>query len=77
MSKRYRFERMNLLRSPGFPAPPFGTLTDFSPQLNILYGPNGVGKSTLIRAMRALLSKSDCGRAIDAEATVMQRLLLQ
>ena len=70
MDRRYRFERMDLLRSPGFPAPPFGTLTDFSPQLNILYGPNGIGKSTLIRAMRALLSKSDGGRAIDAEATV-------
>jgi len=70
MDKRYRFERMLLSRSPGFPSPPFGTLDGFSSGLNILFGPNGIGKSSLIRAMRALLTQTENGRLIDAEATV-------
>ncbi|HOQ95374.1 MAG TPA: ATP-binding protein, partial [Sphaerochaeta sp.] len=70
MGKRYRFERMHLSRSPGFRSPPFGTLDSFSPGLNILYGPNGIGKSSLIRAMRALLTKTKDGSFIDAEAIV-------
>ena len=70
MGKRYRFERMHLSRSPGFRSPPFGELDSFSPGLNILYGPNGIGKSSLIRAMRALLTKTKDGSFIDAEAIV-------
>ena len=70
MGTRYRFERMHLSRSPGFRSPPFGTLDSFSPGLNILYGPNGIGKSSLIRAMRALLTKTKDGSFIDAEAIV-------
>ena len=70
MDRRYRFERMHLLRSPGFSSPPFGTLDGFSSGLNILYGPNGIGKSTLIRAMRALLAQTVDGHLMDSEATV-------
>ncbi len=70
MDRRYRFDRVHLIRSPGFPAPPFGIITGFSPALNILYGPNGIGKSTLIRAMRSLLSPTPSARTIDAEATL-------
>ena len=70
MGTRYRFERMHLSRSPGFRSPPFGELDTFSPGLNIFYGPNGIGKSSLIRAMRALLHKTKDGDFIDAEAIV-------
>lgn len=68
MSDHFRFTTMNLIRSPGFDAPPFGVIDSFSKGLNIITGPNGVGKSSLIRAMAALLHSRSIHTKVEARA---------
>ena len=46
---------ITIARAPGFGANQFPVIEEFSDSLNIIYGPNGVGKSTLLRNLRALI----------------------
>jgi exonuclease SbcC len=66
--RRYQFKSLKLHRSPGFPSDPFGRFDGFAQGLNILYGPNGVGKTTLVRLMRALLYQTKESASFEGEA---------
>ena len=48
------FERIHVRRMPGTEPPGF-EVRDLSPGVNIVHGPNGVGKTTLARALLAVL----------------------
>ncbi len=48
-----KLTRITLRRMPGLPEP--FTVDDIGPGLNVIVGPNGVGKSSTMRALRALL----------------------
>ena len=55
MKQRYSLSSITIARAPGFGANQFPVIEEFSDSLNIIYGPNGVGKSTLLRNLRALI----------------------
>jgi energy-coupling factor transporter ATP-binding protein EcfA2 len=55
------FRRIEIRRMPGFPSGGF-TVEDLCPGVNIIYGPNASGKTTLSRAIQRLLRVRD-GRA--------------
>ena len=52
------FEKIEIIRAPGFERGGF-TVDDLSPGVNVIYGPNASGKTTLTRAMRRLLQPDD------------------
>ena len=53
-SRRLAFERLAVRRMPGFEGGGF-SLTDLSPGVNVIHGPNASGKTTAARAIRTLL----------------------
>lgn len=55
MPKSYCFKEIDIEQSPGFPRGKFPPVTDLSESLNIIWGPNGVGKTTLANSMRSVL----------------------
>ncbi|MGE4584565.1 MAG: AAA family ATPase [Sphaerochaeta sp.] len=68
MNRILRFTRFSLLKAPGFGSHFFPTLT-FPPHgLQIIYGPNGVGKTTLMRSLRSLLATTGEEQDLEAEA---------
>ncbi|MFA5545381.1 MAG: AAA family ATPase [Sphaerochaetaceae bacterium] len=54
MGKKYWIEQITIERTPGFPKG-FPPIEKFSDALNVIWGPNGVGKTTLANALRSLL----------------------
>ena len=54
MRRPLTFEQVRVRRAPGFERDGF-TVPDLSPAITIVYGPNGVGKSTTARAIERLL----------------------
>ncbi len=55
MSKKLFFRRLEIHRFPGFrPAEGF-SLDGFIPEVNVIYGPNGSGKTTIARVLLSLL----------------------
>ena len=68
MKKQLQFTSFSLFRAPGFPSHTFPDLLNLHTGLNVVYGPNGVGKSTLVRTMRSLLFSSDTQKHLEAEA---------
>ncbi|MDY0290020.1 MAG: hypothetical protein RBR15_14440 [Sphaerochaeta sp.] len=55
MKKKFWLKRIQLHKSPGFEAGTFPPVDDLGEHLNVIWGPNAVGKSTLTRAMRSLI----------------------
>ncbi|HKL56936.1 MAG TPA: ATP-binding protein, partial [Sphaerochaeta sp.] len=55
MKKKFWLERIQLHKSPGFEAGTFPPVEELGEHLNVIWGPNAVGKSTLMRAMRSLI----------------------
>ncbi|MFA7396269.1 MAG: AAA family ATPase [Sphaerochaetaceae bacterium] len=56
MSKdQYTIQEITIERSKGFTAGAFPHIKEFSPSLNVIWGPNGIGKTTLARALRSLV----------------------
>ncbi len=53
-NKYLTFSRININRAPGF-SPPGFSVEGFKPQINIIYGPNAVGKTTIARALSYLI----------------------
>lgn len=49
------FEQVEVVRMPGFPSGKGFTVSGLCPGVNILYGPNASGKTTLCRAIQLLL----------------------
>ena len=68
----YRFTRFTLSKAPGFLVRSFGDLTALHPGLNILTGANGVGKTTIIKALWSLLFTPAKHPSLEADA-VLQR----
>jgi uncharacterized protein YhaN len=68
----YRFTRFTLSKAPGFLVRSFGDLTALHPGLNILTGANGVGKTTIIKALWSLLYTPAKHPLLEAEG-VLQR----
>lgn len=69
-SKAYRFTRFTLLKAPGFSVRSFGEFNDLHPGLTIFTGANGVGKTTIIRAMWSLLFTPEKHPGLEAEGVV-------
>ncbi len=59
MAKRYWIEDITIRRAPGFPERTFQPVKGLSPQLNVIWGPNGIGKTTLAKSMRSVLWERD------------------
>ncbi|MFW6269187.1 MAG: ATP-binding protein, partial [Bacillota bacterium] len=48
------FENVNIIKAPGFTPPGF-MVENLNPGINLIYGPNAAGKTTLARAFNYLL----------------------
>ncbi len=59
MKQRYSLSSITIARAPGFGANQFPVIEKFGDSLNIIYGPNGIGKSTLLRNLRALIYRHE------------------
>ena len=70
MSKKFWLKKITLHKSPGFASGSFPPVARLGQHLNVLWGPNGVGKSTLTRAMRALIWNTKSSGALEAEGTL-------
>jgi uncharacterized protein YhaN len=70
MSNKFWFKKVRLHRTPGFAAGEFPPLEELSEGLNVVWGPNGVGKSSLSRSMSALLWDRSEKKEIEAEGTL-------
>lgn len=68
MGKAYRFVRIHLAKAPAFTSQAFPPIGDLGEHLNILHGPNGVGKTTLVRTLRSLIAKTEFQADYEAEA---------
>ena len=66
----YRFTRFTLSKAPGFLVRSFGDLAALHPGLNILTGANGVGKTTIIKALWSLLFTPAKHPSLEAEAVL-------
>ena len=70
MSKKFWLKKITLHKSPGFASGSFPPVARLGQHLNVLWGPNGVGKSSLTRAMRALIWNTKSSGALEAEGTL-------
>ena len=70
MSKRVWLKNITLRKSPGFDLGAFPPIKKIGKYLNIVWGPNAVGKSTLSRAMRFLIWKCPNSDSVEADATM-------
>ncbi len=70
MRQRYWLKRITLRKSPGFAQDTFPPVEDLGEHLNVIWGPNAVGKSSLSRAMRALIWEKTANAAVEAEAVL-------
>ncbi len=59
MGKRYWIKDISIRRAPGFTERTFHPVENLSPQLNVIWGPNGIGKTTLAKSMRSALWERD------------------
>ncbi|MCH2572942.1 MAG: ATP-binding protein, partial [Planctomycetes bacterium] len=65
MSEAIHFTGIEIRRMPGFPDGGL-TVEGFSAGINVVYGPNASGKSTLARAMQRVLRQQAPGRQTDS-----------
>ncbi len=72
MSRKFWLKSIRLHKSPGFEAGTFPPVQDLGEHLNIIWGPNGVGKSTLTRAMRSLIWKGKTGKDVEASGVLLE-----
>ncbi len=67
MNKRAWLKNITIKQSPGFTLGEFPPLGKLGSSLNVIWGPNAVGKSTLSRAMRSLIWETVQSKEIIAE----------
>lgn len=70
MKERVWLKNITLRKSPGFDLGSFPPIKKLGKYLNIVWGPNAVGKSTLSRAMRFLIWKCPNSDSVEADATI-------
>jgi len=70
MSSSYRFVNIHIDKAPSFFSQTFPPIEALGEHLNILHGPNGVGKTTLVRTLRSLIAKTEFQNDYEAEASV-------
>ncbi len=70
MNNSYYLQDISLIQSPGFGPSSFPRIENLGPSLNVIWGPNAIGKSTLSRAMRAILWNTPSGKHIIATGTL-------
>ncbi|AEV28700.1 hypothetical protein SpiGrapes_0874 [Sphaerochaeta pleomorpha str. Grapes] len=70
MSKKLWIKEAVLHRTPGFGVGTFPPIRDFSEGLNVVWGPNGVGKSSLSRGLCSLLWDKQAASSVEAEGTL-------
>jgi energy-coupling factor transporter ATP-binding protein EcfA2 len=68
--KRIWIKGAKLQRSPGFQLGEFPSIDEFSERLNIVWGPNGVGKSSLANALCSLLWNRQVPKSVEAFGTL-------
>ncbi len=67
MSRKFWLKEITIHRSPGFASGTFPPVEKLGQHLNVIWGPNAVGKSTLSRAMRCLIWDHKSSRDVEAE----------
>ena len=67
MKTKLWIKNISIHRTPGFSLQEFPPLRNLSEGLQIIWGPNGIGKSSLARALRGLLWKSEDTGGVEAE----------
>lgn len=70
MSRKFWLTSIRVHTSPGFEAGTFPPVEELGEHLNVIWGPNGVGKSTLTRAMRSLIWNGKAHKEVEARATL-------
>ncbi|WP_320127507.1 hypothetical protein [uncultured Sphaerochaeta sp.] len=70
MSKKIWIKKVVLQRTPGFGVGEFPPIEDLTDGLNVIWGPNGVGKSSLSKSLCALLWERKGSANIEAEGTL-------
>ncbi len=76
MNRAIHFTRIDIRRMPGFPRGGLN-IANFAPGINVVYGPNASGKTTLGRAMQRLLRPYAADGATDSligEVSIEDRL---
>ncbi|MFA7540135.1 MAG: hypothetical protein WCY52_06690 [Sphaerochaetaceae bacterium] len=73
MAKRYWIKDIAIRRAPGFTERTFHPVEGLSPQLNVIWGPNGIGKTTLAKSMRSVLWARDKSGELSVSALVKGR----
>lgn len=67
MRQKYWLKDIALHKSPGFASGTFPPVAKLGEHLNVIWGPNAVGKSTLSRAMRALIWETKTHGEVEAD----------
>lgn len=67
MMQKFWLKHITLHKSPGFASGTFPPVDKLGEHLNVIWGPNAVGKSTLSRAMRALIWGGKTNKEVEAE----------
>lgn len=70
MSDRYWIKDISITRAPGFTTRPFYPVEGLSDNLNVIWGPNGIGKTTLANCMRSVLWERDKSGELSVNALV-------
>ncbi len=70
MSDRYWIKDISITRAPGFVTRRFYPVEGLSSQLNVIWGPNGIGKTTLAKCMRSVLWQRDKSGELTVTALV-------
>lgn len=70
MNMKFWLKRILLRKSPGFALDTFPPVEDLGEHLNVIWGPNAVGKSTLSRAMRSLIWNTSSSNVVEAEGVL-------
>jgi uncharacterized protein YhaN len=70
MSKHYSIKDITIERTPGFPFGKFPEVTGLTKALNVIWGPNGIGKTTLAQALHSMIWKSRIPDTLEAGALI-------
>ncbi len=70
MSKQYTVKDVTVERAPGFLRGRFPEVKGLSAALNVIWGPNGIGKTTLGQTLRSLVWKTHSPESLEARAAI-------